>query len=236
MKIAIMQPYFAPYIGYFQLIAAVDIFVILDDVNFIKGGWINRNRVLCNGTPTWMTMPLLGASPNKKIFELEIAQDNGWKRKTMALFKQSYAQAPHGEDALKILQNWMENATGGLSHFLVNSLAQVCTLIGIKTKIIPTSLDFSTTGLHGSEKVLAICKELRASHYINAPGGRSLYSHQAFAESGIRLGFINPSIPTLPNQPPEAGTLSILHLLAHGLGKDFPRGVVDFDNTTGNPA
>ena len=83
MKVAIMQPYFAPYIGYFQLIAAVDVFVVLDDVNYIKGGWINRNKVLCHGKPTWLTVPLQGASPNKKIFELEIAPDNGWKKKML---------------------------------------------------------------------------------------------------------------------------------------------------------
>lgn len=230
MKVAIMQPYFAPYIGYFQLIAAVDVFVVLDDVNYIKGGWINRNKVLCHGKPTWLTVPLQGASPNKKISELEIAPDNGWKKKMLTLFKQSYATAPNGEMAIGTLQNWLAIDDVQLSGFIVGGITEICNKLGIKTEIIPTSTGFQTEGLRGADRVLKVCNELGATDYINAPGGRSLYSSQDFADHGFKLGFLNPAIPNLPGQPPEAGTLSILHLLAHGVGREFPRGKVDFDD------
>jgi len=225
-----MQPYFAPYIGYFQLIAAVDVFVVLDDVSYIKGGWINRNKVLCNGKPTWLTLPLQGASPNKKISELEIAPDNGWKKKMLTLFKQSYSTAPRGEVTLATLQNCLASGEGKLSGFIVEGMKEICNQLCIRTEIIPTSTGFQTEGLRGTDRVLKVCKKLGAKDYINAPGGRSLYSGRDFADHGINLGFLNPAIPSLPGQPSEAGTLSILHLLAHGIGRDFPRGKVDFDD------
>ena len=79
MKIAIMQPYFFPYIGYWQLIHAVDHFVIYDDVNYIKGGWINRNRILINGKPAYITVPLHKASAFKRICDTDLQPSPFWR-------------------------------------------------------------------------------------------------------------------------------------------------------------
>ncbi len=215
MKVAIMQPYFVPYVGYFQLMEAADVFVVLDDVNFIKRGWINRNRLLCNGEPSWLTVPLLGASQNKKICEIGIAPDNGWKRKMTAFFKHNYAQAPFIDDVSSMLERWLHETSEGLSEFLVKSLKEVCQLLDIDTRIISTSSGFYSEGLQASERIISICKELGATEYINLPGGRSLYTKHEFARTQINLLFLEPAIPNLEIGGKMTGSFSILHLLVH---------------------
>ena len=94
MKIGIMQPYFLPYIGYWQLLNAVDKYVIYDDVNYIKGGWINRNRILINKEPKYFNVKLNGASPNKLINEVEVSNDNIWQKKLLKTIEENYKKAP----------------------------------------------------------------------------------------------------------------------------------------------
>src|SRR4051812_7809722 len=100
MRIAVMQPYFVPYLGYFQLLAAVDKIVLLDDVNFINGGWINRNRIRVNGQPHWLTLPLAQASQNRLINEINIVDDPAWKRKAVRTLELTYQEAPFVDQIL----------------------------------------------------------------------------------------------------------------------------------------
>ena len=102
MKVAIMQPYFLPYIGYWNLIQAVDKFIIPDDVNFIKGGWINRNKIIVGGRPFWVSIPLVGVSQNKLIYDLDILADNGWRERVRKTVQETYSNSKNHEKIRKI--------------------------------------------------------------------------------------------------------------------------------------
>jgi hypothetical protein len=215
MKLAIMQPYFLPYIGYFQLIAAVDRIVLLDDVNYINRGWINRNRLPVNGEPAWFTMPIVGASQNKLINEIDILPDDGWKSRMTSAISTAYKAAPQYASVMPILEHLLASATGNLSTFLHHSLRTVCDHIGIRTEIIPTSSVHPKGELKGQQRILDICRREQATTYVNLPGGRELYEAIHFDENRIILRFLNPAFSTLKvsHSNAEGPVLSILDLL-----------------------
>jgi hypothetical protein len=215
MNLAIMQPYFLPYIGYFQLIAAVDRIVMLDDVSYINRGWINRNRFPVNGKPVWFTVPLVGASQNKLIKEIDILPDDGWKRNMTLAISTAYRSAPQYTSVMPILEFLLASATGNLSTFLYHSLRTVCDHIGIRTQIVPTSSVYPKGELKGQQRILDICRREQATTYVNLPGGRELYEVSRFYENGISLIFLNSAFSTLKvsHSSVEGPVLSILDLL-----------------------
>lgn len=188
MRLAIMQPYFFPYLGYFQLIHAVDAFVVYDDINFIKGGWINRNYMLANGNKQLFTLPLRGASPNRLINEVE----TGGQHKILQSLKHNYSKAPHFETVFPILEDILLQREKNLARFLDYQLRQICTYLGLNPQWHLSSELQKDNYLRGQEKVLAICQELGATHYINLPGGKTLYDHATFEAFGLQLSFIQP--------------------------------------------
>lgn len=189
MKLAIMQPYFLPYIGYFQLVQAVDTFVIYDDVNYIKGGWINRNFILSQGEKTRVTLQLLGASPNQLINQVAIGHNREKLKKTL---QQSYARSPYFAERMPLFEDILGYGENNLAAFLDYGLRQICDSLGIEAEWHLSSDLQKDNTLRGQDKVLAICKELGASEYINMPGGMELYDHETFNENGIALYFLNP--------------------------------------------
>jgi hypothetical protein len=189
MKVAIMQPYFFPYIGYFQLIKAVDSFVVYDDVNYIKKSWINRNRILVKDQPYTITLSLSKASQNKLIHEIYISD---YSSKILKTIHQSYCKAPQFLNVYPLIENIFSQNERLLSHFLIYSLRQICDYLDIRVKWHISSDLKKDKALRGQEKILAICEELRACCYINAPGGRSLYDESAFLDRGMNLSFIQP--------------------------------------------
>jgi hypothetical protein len=215
MRLAIMQPYFLPYIGYFQLMSAVDTFVLLDDVNFINRGWINRNRIAVDGEPHWLTLPLAKASQNRLINEIEIIDDPLWKRKAIRTIELSYRNAPFAEQVLLLFSEMLKEARGLLSVFLSGHLRQVADYIGIDVKIEPTSAIYPKEGCTGQDRILDICRREGATTYVNLPGGRDLYHAETFMAAGIKLLFIQPNVDAsflrqgAQGEPP----LSILDLL-----------------------
>jgi hypothetical protein len=215
MRLAIMQPYFLPYIGYFQLMSAVDKFVLLDDVNFINGGWINRNRIAINGEPQWVTLPLAKASQNRRINEIEIVDNALWKRKAMRMVELSYQNAPFVHQILPLFSEMLRGARGSLSTFLFRHLRQLADYIGIDTGIEATATIYPKEGRAGQERILDICTREGATSYVNLPGGRDLYDAQSFASAGIKLIFLEPNLETLTlrHSGHEGPSLSILDLL-----------------------
>jgi len=187
MKVGIMQPYLFPYIGYFQLMKAVDIFVIYDDVNFIKQGWINRNRILLNNSDFMFNIMLKGSSSFKKINEVEVVCNN---KKLITTIEQSYCKAPYFAEACPVISNILSNDETNLAKYLTNSLNAIIDYLGINISINVSSEMSKDTSLKGDDKVIAICKELKATNYINAIGGHELYSKKKFAENGLILNFI----------------------------------------------
>ncbi|MBO4643363.1 MAG: WbqC family protein [Alphaproteobacteria bacterium] len=189
MRIAVMQPYFFPYLGYWQLIHSVDVFVVFDDVNFIKKGWINRNNILLNGRPHLLTLPLKDVSQWKKINEIETANDAKTQEKILKTIICAYKKAPYFADVFPIIEQTVKG-TGLVSELLETSLRLVCEYCGTDTKIILSSQTEKDNSLKGQDKIIEICKKLGASDYVNAIGGQHLYSKDVFAANGIDLHFI----------------------------------------------
>ena len=190
MKLAIMQPYLFPYIGYFQLINAVDNFVVYDDVNYIKQGWINRNRILLNGQPHYITINLNGASSFKKINEIEI---NFKPLKLLKTLQQYYKKAPYFNEIYALTEKVLFFEEKNLAKFTTNSLRVVCEYLNINTKFEISSQHNIDRELRGEDRVIEICKYFGAEEYINAIGGKNLYSHKRFAENNIKLYFLKTS-------------------------------------------
>lgn len=193
-KVAVMQPYFFPYIGYFQLIHAVDVFVIYDDVNFMKKGWVNRNNILVNNAKSLVTLPLTKASQNSLIKELSINMDDKWKENFLKTIKFNYSKAPFYSQVYGILQNLFDNEIKELSNFLLQSIIAVNEYIGIETEIVKSSKVYNNIELGRKERLIDICKQEKSSHYINAIGGMELYNKEDFAEEGITLNFIKTNL------------------------------------------
>lgn len=189
MRIGVMQPYFLPYIGYWQLLNFVDTYVIFDDVNFINRGWINRNRILINGKPKYINIPLSGASQNKLINEIYILNDN-YQKENLKKVELSYAKAPYFENAYSVFRKINDNKEKKLSKYLYDSLILICEYLEIETNIVFSSEIHKNNLLKAQEKILEICKILGASEYTNAIGGQNLYSKNKFKEKNIRLEFL----------------------------------------------
>lgn len=187
MKLAIMQPYFFPYIGYFQLLDAVETFVIYDDVNYIRQGWINRNNILLNGNRHLFTLALKGASSFKLINQIEIGDNGGNILKTIC---QAYRKAPRFEEVYPLVERAIKAQEKNLSRYVEHGIRLVCDHLGINTNFIRSSDIEKDNSLAGQDKILQICKLLGAGEYINAIGGRSLYSRKEFGHNNIRLRFI----------------------------------------------
>lgn len=190
MKLAIMQPYIFPYIGYFQLINAVDKFVILDDVNFIMRGWINRNRILVNGAEHLFSIPLIKASQNKMIYECELAGGN-WKEKLLKTIELSYKKAPFYNVSFEAIATILGSNEVNLSRWLSFQIKVLCNYFNIKTEIVDSSRIYSNQHLKAQIKILDICKQERADYYYNAIGGRELYEFDDFKNNNIGLRFLN---------------------------------------------
>ena len=194
MKIGIMQPYFVPYLGYFQLINAVDKYVIYDDVHYIKGGWINRNRILINGNPSYFNVPLIGASPNKLINEIEVSNEDVLIQKNLRMLEGAYKKAPYFNDVYELMKDILCSGKTNLAEYLTYSIKKICEYLDINTEIVISSELNKDNSLRGKEKVVAIVKELGGTTYYNAIGGQELYSFDYFKENGLELGFIKTNL------------------------------------------
>ena len=186
-----MQPYFLPYIGYFQLINAVDKFVFYDDVNYIKRGWINRNNILTNGESNTITVPLKKASQNKLINEVELAFEKKQRDKMLLTIEFAYKKAPFYEDVISIIEKCIVYYKSTIGFYAANSIIEVCDYIGIQTEFYFSSfLSPESKGMDKADRLIHIIKKLGGRQYINAIGGKELYKADYFANKEIDLKFI----------------------------------------------
>jgi hypothetical protein len=216
MRLGILQPYFFPYVGYFQLIAAVDRFVIYDDVAFIKNGWINRNRILVPGGVEYLTIPLSGASSFHSIRETSCAPPSKWRDKMLRTLSQCYARAPEKSAGLGLVEETLAAATSGtIRDVAVASLGAVCRYADLRTDCVETSGSYENTNLSGQDRVLDICARETAGTYVNPSGGRALYDAAAFAARGVTLRFFEPALAAYPQSRSSAfvAGLSVLDLI-----------------------
>lgn len=193
MKLAIMQPYFMPYIGYFQLLNAVDVFIVYDNIQFTKKGWFHRNRILVNGKDKMLSIPLKKDSDYLNISQRYLADNfDKVKSKILRRITQSYLKAPYYGEVMPIIEKCFEKDTGNMFEFIYNSLKQTVQFLEIETPIIISSEVSIDHSLKSQTKVIAFCKELGADIYINPIGGKSLYDFNSFNKEGIDLKFLQP--------------------------------------------
>lgn len=194
MKLGIMQPYFLPYIGYWQLLNAVDQYVIYDDVNFIKGGWINRNNILINNEAKLFNIQMQGASSNKLINEIEVSKNQVWKKKFLKTIENSYSKAPFYKAVYPVIENIINYDETNLAKYISHSISKVCGYLNIDTKLIISSDINKDNDLKGQDKVIEICKIMGADEYYNSIGGQSLYSYSDFEKHGVKLRYLKTNI------------------------------------------
>lgn len=218
MKIAVMQPYIFPYIGYFHLIHAADKFVFLDDVAFINRGWINRNRILSTDKKSdyLFTIPLDNASQNKKINEIRIHTNYlKWRDSFKKTFEIAYSDAPYSEQAKTIVFGLLDRTKPGdqISDVTRNSIKLCADYLGLKRDWIDSSSKYNNQELRKGVRLIDICKQENAEHYINAIGGQELYTPDVFAKDGIKLSFVKSELNSY--REPFLKGLSILDLIAY---------------------
>ena len=190
-----MQPYFMPYLGYFQLMALVDKYVIFDDVNYIKRGWSARNNILVNGQKYLFSISVSGGSQNNLYTDVVISDDFSKLRKTIEM---SYKKAPYYNETIQILDNIFQFHDKRFNYFIKNSFAQILEYVNVDTDLILSSSLNNDKDLRGQEKILDICKLLHADKYINTIAGQELYNKQLFKESGVELSFLVSELSPYP--------------------------------------
>lgn len=189
MKLGIMQPYFLPYIGYWQLLAAVDVFVVYDNIQYTKKGWINRNRFLQNGRDALFTIPLRKDSDFLDISQRSVAPEFK-PEKLLKQFDASYRKAPQFAIAFPIIAEVVLAKHKNLFDYIANSIRALAAWLGISTPIVVSSTVDIDHLLRGEQKVLALCKAMGATQYVNAIGGLELYRKTTFADHGVELSFM----------------------------------------------
>lgn len=196
MKLAVMQPYLFPYIGYFQLIKSVDKIIMYDDVNYIKNGWIDRNRILVNGSSSYFKVPIKDASSNKKICETEINYSlyDNWKGKFYKTLEMSYKKAPLFISVMELVSEVFERRYEDLGKLATQSIVETSKYLDIKTEIVISSRQYQNANLQRTERLIHFCELEQASTYINLEAGRELYKKEDFKVKNVTLQFLKPQI------------------------------------------
>ncbi len=209
-SIGIMQPYFFPYIGYYQLMNAVDEFVVYDQIQFTKKGWIHRNRFLSNGSPAYFSLAIKKDSDYKDVVEREISETFD-KAKLLRQLQGSYRNAPHYATVFPVVEQILMHNEPNLFAFLLNSLEVIKDYLSISTPLIVSSSIQADHSLKGKDRVIDIVKTSGGNKYINPIGGVELYDKSEFADQDIELSFIKAEI--LPYQQSKAEFVPALSIL-----------------------
>jgi hypothetical protein len=214
-RIAVMQPYTFPSLGYYQLAAATDRFCFYDDVNFIRGGWINRNRILQGGTPVYFTVPLAKQSQNVRIDETMVALSDRNRDKISASIRHAYSRSPYRDTILDLAMTVLVTDERPISELAAQSVRAVFDYLGLGPEFCSTS-QFApeTQGLDRVERLVTLTRKAGGTHYVNSIGGQELYDKETFSKQGIRLSFLQSRMPEYPQHAPEfVPNLSIIDVL-----------------------
>lgn len=216
-----MQPYFIPYIGYWQLMNAVDKYVVYDDVNFIKSGWINRNLILVNGKSKYFNIPMVGASSFKLINEVGVNCDIKLVEKNLRTIEGAYKKAPYYDLIYPLIKDILSYQCDNIAQYIFNSFKIICDYMNIQTELIVSSTLDKDNELKAQDKVLEICELLGADEYYNAIGGRELYSFEDFEKRGIKLKFLKTDLIEYKQYDNEfQSNLSILDVMMFNSRED----------------
>ena len=225
-----MQPYFFPYLGYFQLVQAVDHFVFYDDVMFIKKGWINRNRILMQGNEFLFTIPLEKQSQNKTIRESTVSWGKEFPNKFMNQLDSTYKKAPNYAEVRGLVEQVLNRKFESLADLASESVQATWTYLGLEKKFYQSSQLSVSEDLGRAERLIEITKFLGESNYINAVNGQELYEKGFFKENGIDLHFLKPNlIPYLQGTTKEfVNGLSMIDVLMWNKKEDVVQWVENF--------
>ncbi len=231
MKLAIMQPYFLPYIGAFQLINAVDKYLVYGQVNYRKDGWFHRNRLyLKNRGPVYFYLSMVNASIHKTFNQIFVDETDKWRIKILKFFEHNYRNTPFFDDAHLLLHDIIHCQHEVLTDFNFHSLKIICNYLGIESKlmidplleqevesVLENSSFLSKEGLdRKSMRVVTICKLMNSERYINPIGGTTLYDKTVFASHGIELSFLQTDKVTYSQSSKEfIPNLSILDVISN---------------------
>ncbi len=190
-----MQPYFFPYAGYFSLVSSVDVFVFFDDVQYIRRGWIARNRILNRNSDSgweYINVPLKKAAQQARICEMEIHHDDQWEEKLIRKVTFRYSKAPFFGAVSELLFDTLRHDLNRISDLNCTSIQEICGYMGIeKTFMRSSALEYNRS-LGACEKLIEITRSLGGTTYCNAVGGRNLYDREEFARAGLGLLFVQP--------------------------------------------
>ena len=186
-----MQPYIFPYIGYFQLFEVCDIFISYDDVQYIRRGWINRNRILFNANSKYITFPVNKAPRDTTIDHYFFYENIGKeKKKILSTLRQIYSKAPFFQSVYPLLEDIVKVNENNVARFVENSLKRILDYLDTNVEIRRSSHLSFDKSLKGQDRVIAIVKELGGDRYVNPIGGQDLYSPAEFAANNIDLRFL----------------------------------------------
>ena len=222
MRFAAMQPYFFPYLGYFQLIAAADRFLLYDNLNYMRQGWVHRNRIrLKGGGEFYCAAPLLGASSNVMIRDVRVDPAGRWPGRFLDLLEHNYKKAPFYDEVFPAIEQAVRRPATHLTEVNRNGIRAVAEFLGIATPIFHDTAPFQDfedaaraerspwldelardmgTADVKTLRVLYLCRQTGADAYLNPPGGRELYARDVFAQNGVALQFLQPTLAPYPQQ------------------------------------
>ena len=196
MILASHQPYFLPYLPYWQLIHAADRFLIGDDYAYMVGGWIPRNRIRVQGRPQYLRVEVSDRSCHRLICDTFLAP--GRREDKLRTLEMAYHKAPFFADAFPVAERILRCEEPNLAVFLEYSIREVAAYLGITTPIGRTSDLPGNRLLKRENRIYDFCRRIGADTYVNAIGGRALYRGDAFARQGIRLQFLQTAYPSYP--------------------------------------
>lgn len=233
MKVAIMQPYFFPYLGQFQLIHATDRFILGDDVQYIQYGWINRNRVLkaVDGVQ-YVIMPLVKHSSRELIQNIKAVEGDEWKIKLLRQLEHYKKKSPFYANTVEVLKECFSTKDTSVTDLNSHFYSVVCQYLGIDYKVeVSSRMNFDYAGVDTpGERVISMCKQIGATAYLNPPGGTELYDRNMFDANNIGLGFVKPNLKEYNQQRPafEPG-LSIIDVMMFNSVADIKIMLNDFE-------
>jgi hypothetical protein len=229
MIVAIMQPYFFPYIGYFQLIKNVDVFVYLDDVQYIKGGWVNRNRILKDGEASWITLPVLRGGHALAINQRRYHLGPAIVASTLRVIEERYRKAPNFREVYPIVQEIMACEDANIATFNSNLIDRLAAHLDIKTLLVRSSELIKDNHLAGQERIIALCRHFGATRYVNPIGGITLYQPERFARAGLDLSFLESTCsPYAQFGAAPVPSLSIIDELMFNARKDLTKRLEEY--------
>lgn len=239
MRLGMMQPYFFPYVGYFSLMQATDLWIVFDTAQYIRRGWVNRNRVLCDGADHWkyVRLPVLHAPRETPICEMRIDERQPWRQQLLSnLDAYERRRAPYfpvvsewlqeilnhvpaartGSPVSSVDQSFDGPSSDGLSSLLIHLLKQTCYFLGLPLRLqVFSEMQLCLPPIaEPGGWALQAAKALNAGTYINAPGGREIFNPQDFRDAGIQLRFLEPTLQQYSQAAAEfVPWLSIIDLM-----------------------